>query len=89
MQSYNDLSLNNSVLDKMLITPWNFNYHNDGDTWIFFFSELTLSVMLMNCDVLGWEYKACLALTQVSPVTLEQSWKLSGSWFMQLINKGT
>lgn len=35
MQSYNDLSLNYSVLDKMLITPWNFNYHNDGNTWIF------------------------------------------------------
>lgn len=35
MQSYNDLSLNNRVLDKMLITPWNFNYHNDGNTWIF------------------------------------------------------
>lgn len=48
MQSYNDLSLNNSILDKMLITPWNFNYHNDGNTRIFIFnpfSELTLSFM--------------------------------------------
>lgn len=31
----NDLLLNNSILDKMLIIPWNFNYHNDGNTWIF------------------------------------------------------
>lgn len=37
MRSYNDLSLNNGVLDKMLITPWNFNDCNDGNTWISMF----------------------------------------------------
>lgn len=38
MQSYNDLPFNNRVSDKMLITPWNFHYYNDGNTWIFIFN---------------------------------------------------
>lgn len=56
MQSCNDLSLNNSILDEMLITPWNFNYHNDGNTWIFSFhpvGELTLLGMALWCDRVG------------------------------------
>ena len=38
MQSHNDLALNSHVSEKMLITPWNFHYYNDGNTWIFIFN---------------------------------------------------
>lgn len=56
MKYYNDLSLNNSILDKMLIIPWNFNYHNDSNTWIFIFNsfrKLTLSLQTVQCNMAG------------------------------------
>lgn len=73
MQSCNDLLLNNSILDEMLITPWNFNYHNDGNTWSFSFnpvSELTLFVMALWCDMVGLKITNWAWLMKISPETL-------------------
>ena len=89
MRSYNELSLNNGVLDKMLITPWNFNYHNDGNTWIFMFESLRWVNSFRYDSV--WYNEIGRGLQswpdfdrQMSPGTLELAWKLSGSQCMQL-----
>lgn len=79
MQSYNDLSLNNSVLGKMLITPWSFNYHNDGNAWILLFGSLgrlTLSVVAVSCGVVAAQLRS-------RPATSEQTWEPAGSHFTQ------